>query len=319
MGASMEIVRELPEPGAATPASVAIGNFDGVHRGHRFVIDAARGAAQAQGLSLGVVTFEPHPRDVFQPDSPPFRLTLEPLKARRMAALGVDRLFVLPFGPALISLTAEQFAADILSQRIGARHVAVGEDFRFGAKRAGDVAALRRFGRAHDFGVSAVTLQGDGEAFSSTAARQALVAGRPQEAARILGDWHRLEGVVEKGDQRGRELGFPTANMALGRMLRPAFGIYAVRAEVLDGPHKGVFDGVASLGVRPTFAADEANFETYLFDFDGDLYGATLSVSLCAYLRSEAKFDSIDALVAQMNADSAEARRVLADLPEQWK
>ena len=320
----MEIFRGLsPEaPLASRPTAVAIGNFDGVHRGHRAVIGAAGAAAEAQGLRFGVLTFEPHPREVFQPDAPPFRLTREPLKARKLAGIGVEALFVLPFGPDLSSLTPEQFAEQILARRVGARQVAVGADFRFGAKRAGDVSNLVELGERLGFSVEVVAKIGDpaglAPEFSSSAVRAALQDGRPADAARILGDWHRIEGAVERGDQRGRELGYPTANLPLTGVLHPAYGVYAVKAEVLDGPHQGVYDGVASLGLRPTFDKTVANFETFLFDFSGDIYGATLSVSLVAFLRPELKFTELQALIDQMDQDSLDARAALAAAQAPW-
>ncbi|MBX2855542.1 MAG: bifunctional riboflavin kinase/FAD synthetase [Rhodobacteraceae bacterium] len=320
----MEIFRGLsPEaPSAGPPTAVAIGNFDGVHRGHRAVIDAARRAASAQGLRFSVMTFEPHPREVFQPDAPPFRLTPEALKARKMAGLGVEALFVLPFGPDLSSLSPEAFAETVLMRRIGARHVVVGADFRFGAKRAGDVSALRVLGERFGFTVEIVEKIGDPSGvapeLSSSAARTALQDGRPVDAARILGDWHRIEGVVELGDQRGRELGYPTANLPLNGVLHPAYGVYAVKVDVLDGAHQGVYDAVASLGLRPTFEKTVANFESFLFDFSGDLYGAGLSVSLVAFLRPELKFNDIQALIDQMDQDSLDARKILAAVEAPW-
>lgn len=324
----MEIFRggpPYPRRAALAPSgvAVAIGNFDGVHRGHLTVIAAARRRAEALGARLGALTFEPHPRQVFQPDLPPFRLTPEPLKARKLAAAGVELMAVLPFDKALSSLSPADFAERILVDGLGARSVAVGRDFRFGAKRAGDVGVLTALGAELGFSVDVVDQVGDdGEEeapFSSTAARAALQAGDPVEAARILGDWHRIEGVVEQGDQRGRTLGYPTANLAMDGVLHPAYGVYAVRAELLDGPHRGVYDGVAALGLRPTFDKTIANFETFLFDFSGDLYGAALSVSLIKFLRPELKFDSIEALIARMDQDSQEARAALAAAAAPWR
>lgn len=321
----MEILTGLPPYERASdadprPVSVALGNFDGVHRGHQVVIGAAGAAAKDLDLAHGVVTFEPHPRQVFQPDAPPFRLTSPEQKLRRLARIGVERSYVLPFDPRLSSLSAEEFARDVLAEGIRARHVVVGRDFRFGKGRAGDVDALRGFGERFGFSVEVVEKRGEGGSteapFSSSAARAALREGRPEEAARILGAWHCIDGPVEKGDQRGRDLGYPTANQALApELLHPAYGVYAVRVDVLDGPHRGAYDGVASLGLRPTFDKTVANFETYLFDFAGDLYGATVSVQLCAYLRPELKFDGLDPLIRQMDADSRDARARLAALP----
>jgi riboflavin kinase/FMN adenylyltransferase len=291
-------------------AAAAIGNFDGVHLGHRAVIDCAREARPE--APLAVVTFDPHPRRFFQPDAPPFELTTFEAKARRLAKLGVDRLFALSFEAGLAALTPQAFCDQVLSARLGLAHVAVGADFRFGARRAGDVETLRAEGRRLGFGVSVAPLLAPGEeAASSTAIRRALAEGRPADAARMLGHWHRIEGPVEHGDKRGRALGWPTANLSLEGLMPPRFGVYAVRADVLDGPRAGSFEGVASLGVRPMFGENRPNLETFLFDFSDDLYGATLSVALVAFLRPELRFESVEALVARMGEDAEAARAVL--------
>jgi len=290
-------------------ASAALGNFDGVHRGHQAVIDLAR----RPGAPLGVVTFEPHPRAFFAPEAPPFRLMNAASRAHRLEKLGVERLFELPFGPALAALTPEAFVGEVLAGGLGLRHVVVGADFRFGKGRAGDAATLTRLGAAHGLEVTIAPLVGDAEAeFSSTAIREALQAGEPARAAEMLGHWHRIDGVVRHGDKRGRDLGFPTANLLLDGLLLPRFGVYAVEVDVLDGPHRGTWGGAASLGVRPTFGVNAPNLETYLFDFSGDLYGAEISVALIGFLRGEARFDDVDALIAQMHLDCEAARDVLA-------
>lgn len=294
----------------ARGATIAMGNFDGVHLGHRSVIDHARAAIDAP---LGVVLFEPHPREVFQPDAPPFRLMNAESRANRLARLGVDHLYQLPFGPVLAGLTPEKFAREVLVEGLGVRHVTVGADFRFGKGRAGDAGVLAQLGRDMGFGVTIAPLIGESDRYSSSAIRTALSEGRPDEAARMLGHWHRIEGEVLHGDARGRELGYPTANMALDHLHRPAFGVYAVMVDVLTGPHRGSYKGVASLGVRPTFGVNKPNLESYIFDFSGDLYGEHLSVALVSYLRPELKFDDLDALIMQMDADSAQARKLLAD------
>lgn len=298
-------------PASARGATVAMGNFDGIHRGHRAVLDAARAARP--DAPLGVVTFEPHPRQVFAPDSPPFRLMDATARANRLARLGVSQLFELPFGPVLAGLTPEAFARDVLAHGLGVVHVSIGADFRFGHKRAGDAAVLADLGRQLGFGVTAVPLSGlaGDEPASSTAIREALAEGRPRDAERMLGHWHRIEGPVLHGEKRGRELGYPTANMSVADRLLPKLGVYAVLVEVLGGPHRGSYRGVASLGVRPMFGDNAPNLETYIFDFSGDLYGAELSVALVEYLRPEQTFDSLDALIAQMREDEARARKVL--------
>lgn len=301
-------------PASARGASVAMGNFDGIHLGHRAVLDAARGARP--DAPLGVVTFEPHPREVFSPDSPPFRLMDATARANRLARLGVSHLFELPFGPLLAGLAPEAFARDVLAQGLGVVHVAVGADFRFGHKRAGDAAMLADLGRRFGFGVTAVPMSGlpGDEPASSTAIREALAAGRPRDAERMLGHWHRIEGPVLHGEKRGRELGYPTANMSVAGRVLPKLGVYAVLVDVMTGPHRGSYRGVASLGVRPMFGDNAPNLETHLFDFAGDLYDAQLSVALVEYLRPEMKFEganALDDLVAQMRRDEADARAAL--------
>jgi riboflavin kinase / FMN adenylyltransferase len=292
-------------------ASVAMGNFDGVHLGHQAVIDHARG----QGAPLGIVSFEPHPRQFFAPAAPPFRLMNAEARMHRLEKLGVERLYELPFTAALAGMEAEAFVADVLVAGLGVAHVTVGADFCFGKGRKGSVETLRHMGAAHGFGVTIADLVAmDGKEISSTAIRAALSEGRPRDAARMLGHWHRIEGEVLHGEKRGRELGFPTANMGLGGLHLPRLGVYAVKVDVLTGPNKGSYDGAASLGVRPMFGENQPNLETYLFAFSGNLYGEHLSVALVEYLRPEMVFDGLDALIAQMNADCDRARTILAAL-----
>ena len=305
----------IPDQGA----SAAIGNFDGVHLGHQAVIDVARAEAKRLGAPLGVVTFEPHPREHFQPDGPPFRLMSSGARASRLARLGVDVLYEVPFDDALAALPAEAFAAEVLAGAIGLRHAVVGHDFRFGRARGGDPQALARFGEALGFGVSvAPMVEHEAGQVSSTRIREALAEGRPRDAARMLGHTHRIEGPVIHGEKRGRTLGYPTANLALGGLHLPRFGVYAVTADVLDGPHRGTYDGAASLGVRPMFGENLPNLETYLLDFRGDLYGARLSVGLIEFLRPEATFPSLDAFLAQMAEDCEQARAALSAPPAAW-
>lgn len=296
-------------------ASVAIGNFDGVHLGHRSVIDIARAEGRRLNVPLGVLTFEPHPREYFAPDAPPFRLTGPTARASRLEKLGVERLYELNFNAALAALSPEGFAQKVIADGLGLTHVVVGEDFRFGKGRAGGIDALRTFGAAMGFGVTAAPILRAGALnVSSTSIRQALSDGRPRDAAEMLGHWHRIEGPVIGGEQRGRELGYPTANMSIDGLHPPRFGVYAVLVDVRDGPHKGSYLGAASVGVRPMFGENLPNIETFLFDFSGDLYGATLSVALVAFLRGEEKFDSLEALITQMDADCARARTILEAL-----
>ena len=294
-------------------ASAAIGNFDGVHLGHQSVIRLARDAAP--DAPLGILTFEPHPREFFAPDSPPFRLMSRNARRHRLEKLGVDVLYELNFNAALSSLMPEEFAGRVIRDGLGLTHVVIGADFCFGKGRSGTADDLVRFGRELDFGVTVAPLLEKGsDTVSSTAIRRALTEARPRDAAAMLGHWHRIEGTVVGGEQRGRALGFPTANMSIEGLHPPAFGVYAVLIDVLDGPSSGSYLGAASLGVRPMFGKNLPNLETFLFDFSGDLYGATLSVGLVDFLRPELTFDGLDALVAQMDADCARAREILAAL-----
>ena len=296
-------------------ASAAIGNFDGVHLGHRSVIDMARAAGEQIGAPLGVMTFEPHPRQYFAPDAPPFRLMGREARAHRLEKLGVDKLYELNFNAAMSSLTPRDFAQRVIADGLGLRHIVIGADFCFGKGRAGTAQHLVDFGAEMVFGVTiAKLLAGHGGAVSSTAIRNALTDGKPRDAAAMLGHWHRIEGRVITGDQRGRELGYPTANMSIDGLHPPKFGVYAVLVDVLEGPHKGSYPGAASMGVRPMFGVNTPNLETFLFDFKGDLYGVPLSVGLVDFLRPEEKFDSLDALITQMDADCARARTILAAL-----
>lgn len=303
---------------AARGAVVAIGNFDGIHRGHQALIAAAQRQARALDAPLALMTFEPHPRLFFQPEQPPFRLTNWRTKAKLIEALGVDLLYVLAFNAELAGLEAEDFVRQVLVEGLGVRHVVVGDNFRFGRKRRGDAALLTEEGLAHGFGVTAmgrVAAPGS-EPYSSSLVREYLKAGNPTRAALLLGRYWEIEGRVEQGFRRGRTLGFPTANLKLGELLRPAFGVYAVRAAIEGrGEVAGRTlwrPGVASLGVNPMFEVPEPLLETHLFDFEGELYGRHLRVALIDYLRPEARFESLEALVEQMNADGARARETLA-------
>ncbi|MCG6884745.1 MAG: bifunctional riboflavin kinase/FAD synthetase [Silicimonas sp.] len=290
-------------------ASAAIGNFDGVHLGHQAILKIAADAAYAP---LGVVTFEPHPREHFAPSTPPFRLMNAEARAHRLENLGVERLYELRFNERLANLSPDAFCKEILRDELGLAHVTVGRDFCFGKGRAGDAALLERLGPELGFGVTIAELVQVGDtAISSTKIREALSEGRPEDAAAMLGHWHRMEGAVIRGDQRGRELGYPTANMSIDGLFPPKFGVYAVKVDVLTGDHAGSHIGVASAGTRPMFGVNHPNIETHLFDFKGDLYGSVLSVGLVSYLRPEEKFESLEALVAQMDADSARARAIL--------
>lgn len=290
-------------------ASVAMGNFDGVHLGHQSVISLA---AQ-HGGPLGVVTFEPHPRQFFAPAAPAFRLMNSEARAHRLAKLGVEQLYELPFDATLAGMSAEDFVAEVLVKGLGVSNVTVGSDFCFGKGRMGTVATLQDLGRHFGFGVTIADLvKFEGLEVSSTNIRTALAEGRPRDAARMLGHWHRIEGEVIHGEKRGRDLGYPTANMGVDGLHLPKLGVYAVKVDVLTGPQAGTYGGAASLGVRPMFGVNTPNLETFLFDFKGDLYGQHLSIAFVEYLRPELKFDGLPALMTQMAADCGRARTILA-------
>ncbi len=308
----MQIIRDFQfvEP-ENRGASVAIGNFDGVHIGHQTVIELARNAEA--NAPLGILTFEPHPREYFAPEAPPFRLMRGNARAHRLEKLGVQKLYELPFNASLAGMTPEAFAKNVIFEGLGLSHVVVGADFCFGKGRSGNPQDLCRFGEEMGFGVTIAPLMERSEnVVSSTAIRTALSEGRPRDAATMLGHWHRIEGEVVGGEQRGRDLGFPTANMSIEGLHPPKFGVYAVLVDVLDGPHRGSYHGAASVGTRPMFQGEVPNIETFLFDFSGDLYGATLSVGLVDYLRPEMTFEGLEGLISQMEADCARARKILA-------
>lgn len=312
----MHVLRHYDDvPVQLRGAVVALGNFDGVHRGHQALIGQARQMARNSAAAVGVLAFEPHPQEFFKPNEAAFRLTPFRIKARLLAELGADVLFALSFDAAMAQMTAEEFVRTVLVQGLGVSGVVVGRDFRFGKGRAGDGAMLAALGKAHGFSVhlhAPVAAGNSGVKISSTLIRETLKAGRPEEAARLLGHWWTIESHVEHGDKRGRVIGFPTINMRWEGSLAPAYGVYAVRARDLDSGDGGPrYDGVANFGIRPMYALPQPLLETYLLDFDGDLYGRHMSVELIAYLRPEAKFASLEALKAQIDRDLAAARQAL--------
>lgn len=305
----------LPEDARGTV--VAVGNFDGVHRGHQAILAAARARADELGTVPAVLTFEPHPRQVFKPDTASFRLSSLRTKTRVMQELGIAHLFVLHFDHAFARQTAAAFIDEILVRDLAARHVVVGAGFRFGHKRAGDVARLRQAGRTHGFGVTALEAVADeqGQVISSSSVRQALREGDPREAARLLGRPWEVEGRVDHGERRGRELGFPTANLGLDDYLKPAHGIYAVRAGVDEGPATRWLDGAGYVGRRPTLAGRDELLEVHLFSVSPDLYGQHLRVRLYDFIRGDRAFDSLAAMREQIAKDCSAARHVLAAEP----
>jgi riboflavin kinase/FMN adenylyltransferase len=300
-------------PADTRDAAVAIGNFDGVHPGHQTVIHEAGLIAGDMCRPWAVLTFEPHPRAFFTPGSEPFRLTPFRSKARRIAELGADLLIVQRFDKAFSSLPAEDFVNTVLVDGLGAGHVISGYDFVFGHKRGGNCELLLAMGAKKGFGFTAVNAQTDssGEAYSSTRVRERLGDADPRGAAAILGRDFEIEGRVARGEARGKSIGFPTANIPLGAYLRPALGVYAVRAAIEQENGEIWLDGVANIGVRPTFGGDGVVLEVFLFDFDDDLYGKRLRVRLVDFLRPEKKFDGVDDLKAQIAQDSAKAKKIL--------
>lgn len=300
---------------AAVPAHlrdgiVALGNFDGFHRGHQAVVGRAVERARAEGRPAIVATFDPHPMRYFRPQTPPFRLTTLDQRERLFLEAGADAMLVFGFDAALAGLSAREFASRRLVELIGAGGVVTGIDFTFGKGRDGDVTQLAALGQELGFSTDTVAPVADGEGkISSTRIRKALQTGSPRQAAALLTRPFAIQGVVEPGAKLGRELGYPTANLSLGNYLRPRYGIYAVRGRLPDGR---ILDGAANLGIRPSFDPPVELLEPYFFDFSGDLYGQRLEVELIEFLRDEAKFDSLDALKAQIAADCEAAKAALS-------
>ena len=296
--------------------AIALGNFDGVHLGHQAVLKAAAEAGARLGAPLAAATFQPMPREVFAPNGAPFRLQSSRQRARALQAAGAQHVFEIHFDHALSQLSDERFSADILAGKLGAKLVCVGEDFRYGADRAGNIERLKTQGAQLGFEVVAIPhflatgADESGARVSSTMIREALQAGDAKRAAALLSRPWAVEGVVERGFQRGRELGVPTANVSLGKYLRPRLGVYAARAVLSGGEN---IDGVASIGVNPTTGELAAPLlEMHLFDFDRDIYGQSIEVALLEFLRPERKFESLDALRVQMQADIIQARESCA-------
>lgn len=297
-------------PDAFRGGIVALGNFDGFHLGHQAVVGHAVARARAEGRPALVGTFDPHPKRYFQPQTEWFRLTSMDQRVALFAEAGADATIIFPFDAALAALSARDFAAERLAAWIGAAGVVTGGDFTFGKGRSGDVATLARLGDELGFIAQTVPpVMQDGWVVSSSRIRDHLRAGQPREAAALLTRPFAIAGMVEKGAQLGRTLGYPTANMRLANYLRPAYGIYAVRGRLSDGR---VLDGVANLGIRPSFEPPEELLESFFFDFAEDLYGQTIEVQLIDYIRPEAKFDDLATLKTQMDEDAAKARTLLA-------
>lgn len=286
---------------------VVIGNFDGVHRGHQALIGIAKDIAEQESAGIAVLTFEPHPRRLFQPDEPPGRVTPVDLKRERLTHEGIQTLYEMQFDWDFASLSYQDFIQNILIDGIGAKHIVIGKDFRFGQMRKGAPRDIKDSGLP----VTIVDKIGndDGVIYSSSVIRQAIRHGNMDTANAVLGWGWEMQGEVIKGDQRGRELGYPTANMKLGDTIHPAYGIYAAMVQIKgeDIWHRAA----VNIGIRPMFEVPIAQVESHILDFDRDIYGKTLRVRPVKHLRSEAKFDSLDDLIAQMEKDCAQARDVL--------
>lgn len=295
-------------------AAIAVGNFDGVHLGHCGVIGEARRIARAAGTPWGVMTFEPHPRAFFTPDQPCFRITPLRAKSHAIAALDADFMVVLRFDAELAGLSARDFVGTVLVGSLGVSHVVCGYDFSFGKGRQGDCEFLLHAGKDNGFGLTAVGAIDDpaGEVYSSTRVRNCLRDGDPEGAAALLGRPFEIAGRVIPGDKRGRTIGFPTANIHLDDYLEPMRGVYAVRAAIETTAEPAWIDGVANLGIRPTFGKSEPVLEVFLFDFNEDLYDRHLRVQIISFIRPEQKFDGLDALKTQIDRDCEQTRAILA-------
>ena len=290
-------------------AAIALGNFDGVHRGHKAVIGAAIANARAQSRPTIVATFDPHPMRLFRPEMPPFRLTTLDQREELFAGLGADAMLVFSFDRALAAMSPEEFVNDLLVGHLRVGSIVTGSDFTFGRNRAGNPARLAELADRH--GISAQTVgpvAAEGEVVSSSRIREALRRGDPQEAARLMTRPFAIRGTVIHGDKRGRTLGFPTANLELGQYLRPKFGIYAVTATLPGGIE---VKGAANIGIRPSFDPPKELLEPYFFDFSGDLYGQEIEVAFHHFLRPEAKYDTLETLTAQLERDCLAARELL--------
>ena len=300
-----------PVPDALHGAVIALGNFDGFHAGHQAVAGEAIGWAHAEGRPSIIATFDPHPVRFFRPDVPPFRLTTLEQRQELYVAAGATAMLVFHFDGELAGTSAEDFIAEILIERFGAHGVVTGGDFTFGKGAAGNVELLRTLGSEKGLQSRVVDVVADGgEVVSSSRIRDALRDGKPELAAELLTRPFAIRGIVEHGDKRGREIGYPTANLAIDKYLRPKYGIYAVTGRILATGQE--LQGAANIGVRPQFEPPKELLEPYFFDFSGDLYGQEIEVAFHHFLRPEAKFDSLDELVAQMEKDCAEARRLLS-------
>ncbi|PCI46838.1 MAG: riboflavin biosynthesis protein RibF [Alphaproteobacteria bacterium] len=301
-------------PDEAKGSVIVLGNFDGFHKGHQTVIGRAGKLAWEMNTTLSVLVLEPHPRSYFNPGQDDFRLTSFRTKTHLLEDFGVDTLFVLPFDKKLSHRTAQDFVAGILRDSLEALHVFVGYDYRFGAGRGGSASVLRQMGHMEQFGVTIVEriMEGD-HIYSSTNIRDSLRAGDVRRSADRLGHWWHVEGHVLHGDKRGRTINFPTANLSIEGYIKPKLGVYAVRVMIGSGPAKGLWNGVANVGRRPTFAKDDLVLEAHIFNFDFDIYEQPILVEFVDFIREERKFDGLESLKEQIGKDSITAQKILAD------
>lgn len=293
---------------------IVLGNFDGFHKGHQTVMGRAGKLAKEMNVSLSVLVLEPHPRSYFNPGQEDFRLTSFRTKAHLLDDFGVDSLFVLPFDKKLALCTAQDFVTEILLEHLGVIHVIVGYDYRFGAGRGGSAGLLQQMGNMEQFGVTIVEkiMEGD-HIYSSTNIRDTIRSGDVRRSADRLGHWWHVEGHVLRGDQRGRTINFPTANLSMEGYIKPKLGVYAVRVMIASGPAKGMWNGVANVGKRPTFNKDDLLLEAHIFDFDFDIYEVPILVEFVDFIRQEQKFGGLDDLKAQIEKDSVIAKEILSD------
>lgn len=315
----MEIIRHTDDlPGKLEGGVAALGNFDGFHRGHQVVVGEAGRIARSQKKPLLVILTEPHPRSFFNPGGEPFRLTPFRERLNLLETFGVEGAVILNFNQDLANKKPEEFAGEILKKGLKISHAVVGYDYRFGHKRAGEAQTLEKLGKDFGFDCSIIPqvhfgVEGAaGQAYSSTLVRQALKEGQARKAAALLGHWWTVNGPILGGEKRGRRIGFPTANIEFHDSIVPRYGVYAVRARV-EGAGERLIDGVANIGVRPTFGGDKVLLEAHLFDFDGDHYGRHIRLHFVAGIRPEKKFDSLDALKGQIGLDCETAKEILAD------
>ena len=311
----MKIFRQYSNIPDQNRGSVAVlGNFDGFHKGHQVVIGMAGRIANEMKASLSVVCFEPHPRLFFNPLQPEFRLTSFWTKAHLLEGFGVDQFFALAFDAHLSQMEPQDFVLDVLLKEIGAIHIVVGYDYVFGAKRRGDVKLLGWLSEMEQFGLTIVDkVMEDDHIYSSTNIRDTIWKGDVRRAASRLGHWWHVEGHVKKGNQRGRTIGFPTANLSIEGYIKPKFGVYAVRVEILSGVYRGSYEGVANIGNRPTFEGTEILLEVHIFNFDGDIYEQSVQTEFVDFIRAERKFDGLKSLKAQILLDSETAKEILKD------